>query len=89
MYTGQCNVEQLDLEEFLIAGKHLRVTGLMSELDDNEVNITIENKATDNSELLRGKDEKIMFDFEYDCITLLGEAWWPARWLTSSGWDDI
>ena len=36
IYTGQCDIEEQDIEQFLLAGKNLRVTGLLKELENDD-----------------------------------------------------
>ena len=49
IYTGQCNVKQLELGHFLSVGKRLRVIGLLEVTGPNKV----ENKVTEVNELQR------------------------------------
>ena len=50
IYTGQCNVEHVELEHFLSIGKYLRVIGLLEETDLNEIR---EDNVTEGYEFFR------------------------------------
>ena len=48
IYTGQCDIEQQDLVNFLSIGKNLGVTGLLGDIDNDEIYDNIEKNKNMN-----------------------------------------
>ena len=66
VYTGQCDIEQQDLVQFLSIGKYLWITGLLWDLDNNEVYNHIEDNAADISEVQRRGNIENKYETNYD-----------------------
>ena len=47
MYTGQCDIDERELVQFLSVGKELGVNGLLEEIVNNDANISREDNDSD------------------------------------------
>ena len=62
IYTGQCNVEHVELEHFLSVGRDLRVIGLLEETYPNEIQNLREDNVTEGNEFQRSNTIDTSFE---------------------------